>query len=114
MVSSVLPTPVGPRNMNEPIGRCGSCKPARARRTAVETALTASAWPTTRCASSLLHAEELFLLALQHLVDRHAGPARHDLRDVIGGHGLLDYGAAAALALDVLELLLQIRNAAIG
>src|SRR5437588_95868 len=38
LVSSVLPTPVGPRNMNEPIGRCGSCSPARARRTAVETA----------------------------------------------------------------------------
>src|SRR5271155_1337613 len=26
--SSVLPTPVGPRNMNEPIGRCGSDSPA--------------------------------------------------------------------------------------
>ena len=25
--SSVLPTPVGPRNMNEPIGRLGSCEP---------------------------------------------------------------------------------------
>ena len=34
--------------MNEPIGRFGSCSPARARRTAVDTALTASAWPTTR------------------------------------------------------------------
>src|SRR5438270_528568 len=29
LVSSVLPTPVGPRNMNEPIGRFGSCRPAR-------------------------------------------------------------------------------------
>ena len=48
LVSSVLPTPVGPRNMNEPIGRFGSWSPARARRTAVETACTASAWPTTR------------------------------------------------------------------
>ena len=38
LVSSVLPTPVGPRNMNEPIGRLGSCRPARARRTAVDTA----------------------------------------------------------------------------
>ena len=25
--SSVLPTPVGPRNRNEPIGRCGSRQP---------------------------------------------------------------------------------------
>ena len=48
LVSSVLPTPVGPRNMNDPIGRFGSCSPARARRTAVDTACTASRWPTTR------------------------------------------------------------------
>src|SRR5512138_2145429 len=48
LVSSVLPTPVGPKNMNEPIGRFGSCSPARERRTAVATARTASAWPTTR------------------------------------------------------------------
>ncbi len=38
LVSSVLPTPVGPRNRNEPIGRFGSFRPARARRTASETA----------------------------------------------------------------------------
>src|SRR5207253_204362 len=50
-VSSVLPTPVGPKNMNEPIGRFGSCRPARERRTAVATARTASAWPTTRLPS---------------------------------------------------------------
>ena len=37
--------------MNEPIGRFGSCRPARARRTAVETASTASPWPTTRLPS---------------------------------------------------------------
>ena len=31
---SVLPTPVGPRKTNEPMGRLGSCRPERARRTA--------------------------------------------------------------------------------
>jgi hypothetical protein len=36
--SSVLPTPVGPRKMKEPMGRFGSCNPARARRTAFEMA----------------------------------------------------------------------------
>ena len=46
--SSVLPTPVGPRNMNEPIGRCGSDRPARLRRIAFDTATTASSWPMTR------------------------------------------------------------------
>ena len=46
--SSVLPTPVGPRNRNVPIGRSGSCSPARERRRALATASTASSWPITR------------------------------------------------------------------
>ena len=46
--SSVLPTPVGPRNRNVPIGRSGSLRPARERRRASETAVTASSWPMTR------------------------------------------------------------------
>ena len=50
--SSVLPTPVGPRNRNEPIGRCGSDRPARERRMASATAVTASSCPTTRRCSS--------------------------------------------------------------
>ena len=40
--SSVLPTPDGPRKMNEPVGRVGSFRPARARRIALLTAVTAS------------------------------------------------------------------------
>ena len=46
--NSVLPTPVGPRNRNEPIGRLGSCNPLRLRRTASATACTASSCPITR------------------------------------------------------------------
>ncbi|CJN28670.1 Uncharacterised protein [Streptococcus pneumoniae] len=46
--SSVLPTPVGPKKMKEPIGRFGSLIPARARRTASDTKLTASSCPMTR------------------------------------------------------------------
>ena len=49
---SVFPTPVGPRNRNDPTGRFGSCTPARARRTARDTAPNASSCPTTRFASS--------------------------------------------------------------
>ena len=49
---SVLPTPVGPRKRNDPIGRSGSCTPARARRTARDTALSARSCPTTRLARS--------------------------------------------------------------
>ena len=46
--SSVFPTPVGPRNRNEPIGRFGSLSPTRPRRIARATADTASSCPTTR------------------------------------------------------------------
>ena len=49
--SSVLPTPVGPRKRNDPIGRLGSLSPARARRTASDTATTALSWPITRACS---------------------------------------------------------------
>ncbi len=52
LASSVLPTPVGPRNRNEPVGRFSSAMPERARRTASDTARTASACPTTRLPSS--------------------------------------------------------------
>ena len=45
---SVLPTPVGPRKMNEPMGRLGSDRPARERRMASATAVIASSWPMTR------------------------------------------------------------------
>src|SRR5699024_2759215 len=46
--NSVLPTPVGPKKMKEPIGRLGSIRAARARITAFEIAFTASACPIIR------------------------------------------------------------------
>ena len=49
--SSVFPTPVLPRNMNEPIGFFSSCSPARERRMASLTAFTASGWAMTRSSS---------------------------------------------------------------
>ena len=45
---SVLPTPVGPTNIKEPMGLSGSLSPARARRIALETAETASSCPIMR------------------------------------------------------------------
>src|SRR5881227_3082517 len=55
LASHVFPTPVGPRKMNEPIGRLGSLSPARARRTAFAIVSIASSWPMTfsRSASSM-------------------------------------------------------------
>ena len=49
--SSVLPTPVLPRKMNEPMGRFSSCRPARDLLIASLTALTASCCATTRSSS---------------------------------------------------------------
>ena len=48
LASSVLPTPVGPRNRNDPVGRSGEEMPARERRTASATARTAVFWPISR------------------------------------------------------------------
>ena len=45
--NSVFPTPVGPRKIKEPMGRFGLLSPARALRTALEIALTASSCPIT-------------------------------------------------------------------
>jgi len=50
--SSVLPTPEGPRKMNEPVGRRGSLRPARDRRIALLTARTAASWPMSRVCNS--------------------------------------------------------------
>ena len=52
LASSVLPTPVGPRNRNEPIGLDGSLIPAFERRMASVTRRTPSFWPMTRLCSS--------------------------------------------------------------
>ena len=57
----------GPRKMNEPIGRFGSLRPARARMTASATAATASSWPTTRWWRCSSRCEELLALALDQL-----------------------------------------------
>ena len=46
-----MPTPVGPRNRNDPIGRFGSCSPTLPLRIARATARTASSCPMTRLCS---------------------------------------------------------------
>ncbi len=100
--SSVLPTPVGPEKMNEPIGRFGSLSPARERRMARETALMASSCPTTRwCSSSSIRSSRGGLRLLQP-GDRNPGPARDDEGDLL----LVDH-RAAGLPLPLPLLLLE-------
>ena len=51
--SSVLPTPVGPRNRKEPIGLFGSLMPAFDLWMASQTFVTPSSWPITRSCNIL-------------------------------------------------------------
>ncbi len=87
--SSVLPTPVGPRKMNEPIGRFSSCKPARARRTALDTAVIAVLLADDALAEAVFHADEFFAFAFAQIGDGDAGPRADDFGDVFLGDFLL-------------------------
>lgn len=91
--NSVLPTPVVPRNMNEPIGRFGSCNPARLRRTASATAAIASSWPITFVKHPRDGATVFF--ALEHFAYRNTGPAGYYIGDVFGIHLFLDHSRIA-------------------
>ena len=59
--SSVLPTPVGPKNKNEPIGFVGSLIPALERIMASVTFVTPSSCPMTRLCNSSSRCSVLFL-----------------------------------------------------
>ena len=81
--SSVLPTPVGPRNRNEPIGRFGSESPARDRRIALATAAHRVVLADDPLVQHVLHADELRHLALHEPAHGDAGPLGDDLGDVL-------------------------------
>ena len=105
--SSVLPTPVGPRNRKLPIGRFGSCRPARERRSARGDGVDRRVLADHPFVQALLHVHELLALGLQHPADGDAGPARDDLGDVVGVD-LLFEEHRALLALGVPLLLLAL------
>ena len=63
--SSVLPTPVGPRNRKEPIGRSGSCRPgARAAQRGGDR-LDRLVLADDAFVQALLHVDQLLGFALQ-------------------------------------------------
>ena len=82
------------QKMNEPIGRFGSCSPARLRRTASATASIASSWPITFCNSSssgaIYHVRFLCILPV-------FCPAWYYICDIFGGNFLLDHGIVILL-----------------
>ena len=55
-------------------------------------------------AQRLLHLEQLVAFALEHPVDRHARPTRHDTGNVVGRHGLFEHRCAAIAAFERDEL----------
>src|ERR1041384_6344212 len=91
--SSVLPTPVGPLKMNEPIGRLGSLSPARLRPVGRATPGRGPSPPDRPghrgdrlvladdlLVDLLLHAEQPRRLRLLQPGERDAGPPGHDER----------------------------------
>src|SRR5881396_2438935 len=73
--TSVLPTPVGPRNKNEPTGRCGFFKPARERRNRRSLRYYA-------LMQLVLDAEQFLGVPFLKRCDRNAGPARDHFFDI--------------------------------
>ena len=113
--SSVLPTPVGPRKMNEPIGRRGSLSPARERRMALDDARDRLVLADDALAQTLFHRDQLLHFAFQHLRDRNAGPLADDLGDVFLVHLFLQHARLLAVhrCAELLDLSFELRQLAI-
>ena len=78
--SSVLPTPVGPRNRNDPTGRPGCAEPGPAAAHGVGDGLDGLVLPDDAPVQQLLEAQQPVALGRAQLGDRDAGAPRHDLR----------------------------------
>ena len=115
LVSSVLPTPVGPEEHERADRPVRVLEPGAGAAHRGRDGVHRFRLADDALGELVLHAQELLALAFEHLVDRNAGPARDDLRDVVGRHRLLDHVAGlAALLLGLLELLLERRDDAVG
>ena len=80
--SSVLPTPVGPRNRKLPMGRCGSPRPGAVAPHGVGDRADRVVLPDHALAQPLFHVQQLFPFALQQLRDGDVRPLGDDLGDV--------------------------------
>jgi hypothetical protein len=109
LVSSVLPTPVGPRNRKLPSGRFGSCSPAGAAHR-LGHGHDRIRWPITR--GLLFHLEQLLALALQH---RSTGtPVQRLTTAAMSSAVTSSRSMALAAGLRLGQLLFQLGDAAIG
>ena len=91
--SSVFPTPVGPRKINEPIGRLGSESPARFRRMEFATRSSAESCPITRWPQARFHRHQFLRFAFEQAPDGNARPLAHQLGDVLFAHFFLEHAA---------------------
>jgi len=118
LVSSVLPTPVGPRNRKEPIGLLGSCRPAAGAPHRVGQRRQAPLPdPRRDWRRSLFHGRAAFPRSPSSILsDRDAGPAGDHRGDVPQRRPTsgLQPDPSARLGLGVSQLLLQRRDFAIG
>ena len=94
LASSVLPTPVGPRNRNEPVGPVGvgdaGARPADGVGHRADGVGLADDPP----AEPVLHPQQLLRLALEQPAGGDAGPGLDDVGDVVGADLLLEHRLA--------------------
>ena len=114
LVSSVLPTPVGPEEQeraHRPVRVLQSgARPAHRLRDRGDRLVLADDAGFQR----LFHVQQLAALAFEHLLDRHPGPARHDRGDVLGGDRLLAHHPASLFGLGFGEPLFEVGDDAVG
>ena len=95
--SSVLPTPVGPRNRKQPIGRFGVRESGPRAADGLGDRLDGLVLPDDPLVQLLLEAHEPLALLLGELGDRDAGGPGDDLGYVLGRHLGDALGALARL-----------------
>ena len=104
LASSVFPTPVGPRKMNEPIGRRGSRDPGAGPDHRVGDQLDGLVLADDPLAQDLVQLEQLLPFALLKPGDGDAGPRGDDLGDLLGGDHLAQQPALALFGGELLLL----------
>ena len=107
--SSVLPTPVGPRNMNEPMRPVRVLQAGAGAADGVADGADRLLLPDDALGQPLLHLQQPLALAFEHPADGDVRPRADHLRDVLRVHlllehalVLLEFGEARVLLCDFL------------
>ena len=95
--SSVFPTPVGPRNKNDPIGLLGSLMPDLARRTRVRDGGHGLLLPDDPLMQQFFQFKQFLGLAFHQPGNRYPGPAADNCRNIVFIDFLLEEAAFTLL-----------------